>query len=136
MNKLYFYTRQTKTVKLSANLSTFKIDTLRVLATKRKDRFLTLSATAPDQLRRLKEPVILSSYQLYANLAIYARFQAITSQERLRPRPSQADSPLLRFEIKLPQITHDYGQMHNFANYAYSLSRAMMKRLSILLRER
>ena len=53
---LVFIIKIAKTVKLSPILSTFWAGTLEVLAAKRKDRILTLSATAPDQLRRLQHP--------------------------------------------------------------------------------
>ncbi|MAE92608.1 MAG: hypothetical protein C9356_05145 [Oleiphilus sp.] len=56
MKILAFIIKTTKTVKLSPTLSTFWAGTLGVLAAKRKDRILTLSATAPDQLRRLQHP--------------------------------------------------------------------------------
>ncbi|HBO92698.1 MAG TPA: hypothetical protein DD667_05420 [Gammaproteobacteria bacterium] len=56
MKILTFIIMTTKTVKLSPILSTFWAGTLGVLAAKRKDRILTLSATAPDQLRRLQHP--------------------------------------------------------------------------------
>ena len=53
---LVFIIKQAKTVKLSPILSTFWAGTVGVLAAKRKERILTLSATAPDQLRRLQHP--------------------------------------------------------------------------------
>lgn len=53
---LIFIITKAKTVKLSPILSTFWAGTLGVLAAKRKDRILTLSATAPDQIRRLQHP--------------------------------------------------------------------------------
>uniref|UniRef100_UPI0031F46E7D hypothetical protein n=1 Tax=Escherichia coli TaxID=562 RepID=UPI0031F46E7D len=53
---LVFIIAKAKTVKLSPILSTFWAGTVGVLAAKRKERILTLSATAPDQLRRLQHP--------------------------------------------------------------------------------
>lgn len=56
LKTLAFIIKTTKTVKLNPILSTFWAGTVGVLAAKRKDRILTLSATAPDQLRRLQHP--------------------------------------------------------------------------------
>lgn len=56
LKTLAFIIKTTKTVKLNPILSTFWAATVGVLAAKRKDRILTLSATAPDQLRRLQHP--------------------------------------------------------------------------------
>ena len=53
---LAFIIKKAKAVKLSPILSTSWAGTVEVLAAKRKDRILTLSATAPDQLRRLQHP--------------------------------------------------------------------------------
>jgi hypothetical protein len=104
---LIFIITKAKTVKLSPILSTFWAGTLGVLAAKRKDRILTLSATAPDQIRRLQHPqskrrvlegwLFLPNNESHfskisakknpfpalainsmSNLGIYTRFQAIT----------------------------------------------------------
>ncbi|HGG1084601.1 TPA: hypothetical protein ACJE3M_005752, partial [Klebsiella quasipneumoniae] len=53
---LAFIINKAKAVKLCPILSTSWAGTVEVLAAKRKDRILTLSATAPDQLRRLQHP--------------------------------------------------------------------------------
>ncbi|WP_261154775.1 hypothetical protein, partial [Serratia ficaria] len=55
---LFFTISINKTVKLRQILSTFWAGTVGILVAKRKDKILTLLATAPDQLRRLPTPKI------------------------------------------------------------------------------
>lgn len=53
---LIFIISKAKVVRLSSMLLTLWAGIVGVSAAKRKDRILTISATAPDQLRRLQHP--------------------------------------------------------------------------------
>lgn len=90
MKVLVFIINKAKTVKLIPILAIFWAGTAGVLAAKRKDRILTLLATAPEQYLGEMKYITRSCYQVYLKLgATYVISQTIQTLHNFPSKPSR-----------------------------------------------